>query len=256
MKFYEFGNKENLSIMLLPGTCCHWKNNFNNVIDLLKESFYVICVSYDGFDENEKTEFPDMIKETEKIEDYIQNNLNGNIHAIYGCSLGGSFVGLLMQRRKIHMNHGILGSSDLDQTSPLKGKLQTKLLIPIIYRLIKKRKTDGYIMRTLKRKKSEGYVNAFLNMILGINGEDISFVSRRSMENQFYYDLITKLDNDIEVKGTNIHCLYAAKMGELYLNRYKQHFKNPDIIEHNLEHEELLACKPKEWVEVIKKCIS
>jgi len=25
LKVYEFGNKENPSIMLLPGTCCHWK---------------------------------------------------------------------------------------------------------------------------------------------------------------------------------------------------------------------------------------
>lgn len=43
-------------------------------------------------------------------------------------------------------------------------------------------------------------------------------------------------------------------MGEMYLKRYKQHFKNPHIVKHDLKHEELLACRPKEWVEVIKKC--
>lgn len=30
---------------------------------------------------------------------------------------------------------------------------------------------------------------------------------------------------------------------------------NPHIIKHNLLHEELLVCKPKEWVENVKHCI-
>ena len=88
MKFYEFGELNKPVIILLPGTCCHWKANFEKVIPLLAEDFRVVCVSYDGFDE------------TEKIENYIKENCGGKIHAAYGCSLGGSFVGLLAQRRK------------------------------------------------------------------------------------------------------------------------------------------------------------
>ena len=57
----------------------------------------------------------------------------GHIRAAYGCSLGGSFVGLLAARRNIHMDYGILGSSDLDQASPLAAKLQTDFLLPLIY---------------------------------------------------------------------------------------------------------------------------
>jgi len=32
MKFYEFGKENNAVILLLPGTCCHWKLNFGEVI--------------------------------------------------------------------------------------------------------------------------------------------------------------------------------------------------------------------------------
>ncbi len=60
MKFYEFGNKHNPVILLLPGTCCHWKVNYG-----------------------------------------------GKIHAAYGCSLGGSFVGLLVQRGRVHIDHAM-----------------------------------------------------------------------------------------------------------------------------------------------------
>ncbi len=121
MKFYEFGNKHNPVILLLPGTCCHWKANLETVIPLLEKEFYVVCVSYDGFDETEDTIFPDMLTETEKMESYIKKNYGGKIHAAYGCSLGGSFVGLLVQRKKIHISHAILGSSDLDQETGLFG---------------------------------------------------------------------------------------------------------------------------------------
>ncbi|MBD5531575.1 MAG: alpha/beta hydrolase [Lachnospiraceae bacterium] len=118
MKFYEFGELNKPVIILLPGTCCHWKANFEKVIPFLAEDFHVICVSYDGFDETEKTifhgnVFPDMVTETDKIENYIKENYGGKIHVAYGCSLGGSFVGLLVQRRNVHISHAILGSSDL-----------------------------------------------------------------------------------------------------------------------------------------------
>ena len=57
MKIYTFGAEDAPVLLLLPGTCCHWKSNFGAVIPLLADSFRVLCVSYDGFDETEQTEF-------------------------------------------------------------------------------------------------------------------------------------------------------------------------------------------------------
>ena len=37
----------------------------------------MVCASYDGFDETEKTVFPDMQTETDKIEKYINENFRG-----------------------------------------------------------------------------------------------------------------------------------------------------------------------------------
>ena len=50
-----------------------------------------------------------------KIEDYILENHNGKVDGAYGSSLGGSFVGLLIQRKIINIEHGFIGGSDLDQ---------------------------------------------------------------------------------------------------------------------------------------------
>ena len=81
MKIYTFGAEDAPVLLLLPGTCCHWKSNFGAVIPLLADSFRVLCVSYDGFDETEQTEFPTMLEETEKIEAYLKIHCGGRIRA-------------------------------------------------------------------------------------------------------------------------------------------------------------------------------
>ncbi len=84
------------------------------------------------FDETEDTIFPTMNEEAEKIEDYVIKNCDGRIRAAYGCSLGGSFVGLLIQRRRIHIDHGFLGSSDLDRAGNFAAALQAHMIAPIL----------------------------------------------------------------------------------------------------------------------------
>ena len=251
MKIYAFGKEDAPVILLLPGTCCHWKGNFGRVIPLLETDFRVLCVSYDGFDETERTEFPTMLEETEKIEDYIQEHCGGHIRAAYGCSLGGSFVGLLAARGRIHTDYGILGSSDLDQTSKFAAKLQTELLLPLIYPVIR----DGRFKNRLLQKKMEkrveqmgDYVKAFMEMLGGAR----PYVTEQSCKNQFYSDLITSLPDKIDIPGTQIHIFYALKMGEKYRARYEQHIARPIIHEQDMQHEELLACHPEQWAELVK----
>ena len=251
MNVYSFGAENAPVLLLLPGTCCHWKGNFEKVIPLLTDSYHVLCVSYDGFDETERTEFPSMLDETAKIEAYIRETCGGQIQAAYGCSLGGSFVGLLAARRNIHMDYGILGSSDLDQASPFAAKLQTDLLLPLIYPLIR----DGqfknrFLQKRLQKRTAEmgGYVQAFMDMLGGAR----PYVSMQSCKNQFYSDLVTPLPDKIDGPGTEIHIFYALKMGEKYRARYERHFAHPVIHEQNLLHEELLACYPERWAALVK----
>ena len=241
MKVYEFGKKSAPALLLLPGTCCHWKGNFGRVIPLLEKDFRVLCVSYDGFDETENTEFPTMLEETEKIEAYIKEHCSGHIHGAYGCSLGGSFVGLLAARQNIHMDYGILGSSDLDRSPVAAAKLQTALLLPLLYPFIRDGKFKSRILQKRLQKRmgqTEAYVQAFMDML----GGGRPYVTMESCKNQFYSDLITPLPDQINVPGTEIHIFYALKMGKKYRLRY-------------LRHEELLACYPEQWAALVKQIV-
>ena len=251
MKFYEFGEKNAPLILLLPGTCCHWQLNFGEVIPLLTEHFHIVCVSYDGFDETEDTVFPDMLTETKKIEAYIQEHFGGTIRAAYGCSLGGSFVGLLVQRKNIHIDHAILGSSDLDQDAPWKAKLKCRIAIPLLHKIVS---TGEYpkFLQGLMEKKRTSYRDKFMAMF-GIGNGGLPFMKRESVYNQFYSDLITPLEDSIAVPGTTVHCFYATKMGEEYLSRYQKHFANPVIHPFDMEHEELLVLYSQQWAKKVKE---
>ena len=58
-------------------------------------------------------------------------------------------MGLLAARQNIHMDYGILGSSDLDQASPLTASLQTDFLLPLIYPVVR----DGKIKAEISSQK-------------------------------------------------------------------------------------------------------
>lgn len=254
MKVYTFGDETKPTVLLLPGTFCRWKNNFGKVIPFLSKDFCVRCVSYDGFDETEHTEFPTMLEETAKIERYIQNTCGGHIRAAYGCSLGGSFVGLLAARGHIQMDFGILGSSDLDQNGRFSASLMTNLMVPLVYPLIHDGKFKlKFMQKSMEKaeKKMPEYLGAFTEMLGGAR----PYITMQSCKNQFRSDLITKLPDHICRPGAEIHIFYALKMGKKYRKRYLRHFKNPVLHEQNMQHEELLACRPERWAQLVKAII-
>lgn len=89
--------------------------------------------------------------------------------------------------------------------------------------------------------------------MFGIDKGGSPWITKQSVYNQFYSDLVTKVQHGIDVPGTTIHVFYATKMGEKYEKRYCTYFKNPDIRRHNMQHEELFCCHSAEWVKEVKK---
>ena len=101
------------------------------------------------FDPNEKTEFYSMEDECEKIELEIKKKYGGRIKAAYGCSLGGSFVSLLLQRKRIHIDHGIIGSSDMDEACMFMAKIQSAIIVPIMYKMVHTGKLPKFMQKKM-----------------------------------------------------------------------------------------------------------
>lgn len=258
MKIHEFGKEDRPLILLLPGTCCYWKANFEHVIEGLTKDFRVGVVAYSGFDESINDEFVSMEEETIKLEQYIKEHYNNEIRAAYGCSLGGSFVALLAARKHISMKYGIIGSSDFDQSGTVSAKFKAALMGIVLYPYIH---TGKYRISLIQKRMDQKlaapdpYNKAFVG-IVGTDRYDMSFISKSSIKNQFYSDLVTRIPDHMDSEDTEIHVFYAKKMGEKYLDRYKQHFQNPIIHEHDMRHEELLGVYPDQWVRLVKEIVS
>ena len=258
MKVYEFGDANKPVIMLFPGTCCYWKSNFGHVLEKLQKHFYTLVVSYSGFDDTENTTFISELDETKKIEAFIKERFQGKIFAAYGCSLGGSFVSLLVSRRNVHIEHAMIGSSDMDQAPKWLAWLETTIMMPMFYPIITGNGTS-FLKKVFEKKMNSGndssdYIKRFMEIMGANSGVDFSFITKESMKNQFYTDLYTKVGEQISVPGTTIHVFYAKKMGEKYRKRYLKYFANPDIREYDLQHEELLLDADKWTQEVCKAC--
>ncbi|MCR5384210.1 MAG: 2-hydroxy-6-oxo-6-phenylhexa-2,4-dienoate hydrolase [Saccharofermentans sp.] len=189
-----------------------------------------------------------MITVTEKIEKYIIENHNGKIDGVLGSSLGSSFVGQLIQRGNIHMDHGIFGSPDLDQSGVFSAKLKSALVVPLLTSFTKSEKK--------KQKAKKKFVEMFemdektAEMFI----ESFSRFKPESIKNEFYTDLITCLKDDIHVEGTTAHFIYANKMGEKYKKRYLKYFRDPDIREFDMQHEQWLF-GGKQYQEPVLKVI-
>lgn len=255
MKVHEFGSKSNPVILLLPGTMCYWKGNFDNVIDNLSQDFLVAAVAYTGFDETDTESYVSVTDELEKIEQYIKEHYDGKICAVYGCSLGGTFVAHLATRHNISMKYGIIGSSDLDQAGNIKASLMAKLMVKVTYNFIH---TGHYNSRLMQKRYEQQmadpdpYNKAFV-AITGRDKYDLSFITKESMINQFKSDLVTPLPTGIDNGETQIHIFYAKKMGEKYLERYRKYFKSPIIHEQDMRHEEFLGVYPEDWCKLVKE---
>ena len=245
MQFSEFGNMEGKTLMLLPGTGCTWELNFKYVVEDLAKKFHIIGVNYDGFetDPDIRTEFTDMLTITSKIEDYIRENHNGQIDGAYGSSLGGSFVGLLFERNKIHINHGFIGSSDLDEGSKFVAWLATVTVGNIIENSMVNEKKFNRFKKLLTNGNKDEEKNRVMGDFLQMFSESIKQLAPGTLKKEFYSDYSTRLGKNIDVENAKIHVIYALGMGKKYEKRYRTHFKNPDIIKFDMNHEAWLFSK-------------
>lgn len=245
MTFEEFGAQNGKTMMLLPGTCCDWQTNFSNVLSNLSEKYHLICVNYDGFDGSDVI-FPDMITVTEKIEKYITEKHDGHLDAALGSSLGSSFVGQLIQRQNVHIDHGIFGSPDLDQSGRISAKLQSMLVVPLLTSFTKGEKKRQRTKELLKKTflMNDDVAEKFMTCF--------SRFSPESIRNEYYTDLLTHLQDGIRVEHTKAHFIYANKMGEKYLKRYKKYFADPDIREFDMQHEQWLFGGDEYAIPVLK----
>ena len=112
MTFYTYGNKENPSLLLLPGLGVSHEI-FLPLMELLKDKFYIVAVGIDGFLLGPESRFTSVDDQAVQATQYIRENLNGHLDVAYGLSLGGKILSRMLERNEIVIDHAIMDAAPL-----------------------------------------------------------------------------------------------------------------------------------------------
>ena len=136
MKFREFGDINKKTIILLHGGGLSWWS-LQNVIDKLKNEYYIITPIIDGYGEDAEEDFISIENSARKLIHYIDTKLGGSVFTIGGLSIGAQIVTEVISNRKDIAQYAILESA---LVCPIAGtEWMTVPACKMSYGLIKKR---------------------------------------------------------------------------------------------------------------------
>ena len=129
MKYFEFGIENPTTLMLLHGALTTWQLSFEKFIDIAKYKYHIIAVAEDGFntDEPDSTAVS-VIREAEKISDYIVKKFDGRIDIILGESLGGMIMTEILLDPRIKVRTAIADGFTILEYPGFKHELPKRLL--------------------------------------------------------------------------------------------------------------------------------
>lgn len=165
MLFNEFGNKNNPPILLLHGMMQDWRSEYE-LLKPLELHYRLIIPAQDGFYDG-SGDFTDFADQARQIEEYIQENYQGQIMGAYGASQGGLLLSELLTRNKFNLGTVIMDGCYVAHQGRLSGivsawmfkrlKKTGKLpsLIMVAMTLMGLKKEDLSMMNSLYLKASD-----------------------------------------------------------------------------------------------------
>lgn len=100
----------NPTVMLLHGEWLSWWS-FQEIIDFLKKDYHIVAPIIDGHGADCETTFLSIQESAQRIIQYIDLNLQGNVFAICGVSLGAQIVIEILSKRDDIAKYAVVEST-------------------------------------------------------------------------------------------------------------------------------------------------
>ena len=207
MKFHEFGDKNNKTMLLIHGVLTPWQI-WQPQIDFFKDNYRVIVPALDAHIEDEKSEFLSIDDEAEKIEEYVKTNLGGSVYALCGLSMGGKIANRIFERSNIGVKNLVLDGAPL-----VKGSVIAKRFMIMSYKSIirKSQQRDQGTLENFKRDfLPEKYLDTFLKFADTMSDESIENMIGSVCDITF---------EPVDNKNTKILFMHGTKGNEVYAKK-------------------------------------
>ena len=219
MEFHTFGDEDNKKVLLLHGMLCDWKK-FRDLLKPLEESYYVIYPAmtgcYDG-----SADFVSFTDECAHIEDYVTENLDGKLDAVWGASQGATVLTELLARNRIKVQTAILDGVYLAHQGRLAASLGLRAFL-------KMQKNGGRISKVMQN----------VCKLMGLQNEDLAEfslmywgASASSMKANLIENYTYQINEAIRDSETKVHlwcgsrepyAMKSHKMLKKYLRNYTE----------------------------------
>jgi pimeloyl-ACP methyl ester carboxylesterase len=243
MKFYEYGDKESPSIMLIHGAgWSYWL--YLQEARLLQHKYHVILPVIDGHGEEAGVPYTSTEKTADQLLDYIDHNCGGKLFALSGVSLGGQIAIELLSRR-----------ADLAK----KAIIESGLCIPQPFLLKYSRFVYKHFGKWLFSKKFNQRALTLLPKQMHLPDEiaalylrDIPAVNVETMNRVFETYYLYQLKDRLKDSQTDIIYWYGSKemkcikQSGLLFNSYVEKCQLIELP--GYRHSEISAYHPEEWV--------
>ncbi|NLA24607.1 MAG: alpha/beta hydrolase [Bacteroidales bacterium] len=242
MIFKTFGNREYETIILLHGGGLSWWS-YQEIIEHLKERYYVVSVVIDGHGENSDQTFTSIENPAEQLIDFIDNEANGQVFALMGLSLGAQIIVETITRRKNIAKYAVIESALL---CPMKlVEKSSSLMIHCTYWLIKQRWFSDIQAKALFVPKDK----------LELYYADSIKISKRSLINISKSNASFELKDSISKTEAKVLIIVGEKeIRKIQLSAQKLSIKTPNsklYIAKNMKHGELSLSTPEQYFELI-----
>lgn len=246
MKYIEYGNNNNETIIFLHGGGLSWWN-YKDEAKLLENDYHVVLPILDGHSNSDK-DFTTIENNANDLINLINERFNGSVLLIGGLSLGAQILVEALSKKDNLCKYAIIESALV-----IPSKMMAKMIKPSIdlsYKLIKNKTFSKLQFNYLRINRK--YFEDYYKDSCGISKDNlISFLSKNQL-----YSLKDGLKNNktktIVIVGEkeNMAMKKSAIMIHNMLADSKIEFKQ------GLFHGEYSINHPKEYVDRIKELVN
>lgn len=247
MKFLEYGVNTAPLVLLIHGMGCTGEHSFQTAKDLLADSYKVIIVCLNGYDEPTNV-FTSISDEACQIANYINMHYNGKLHTLLGMSMGGFIALELLTRHHISTEKLILDSGYMPPWSKITAKPMSKMVAWGFHKLI--------------TGKSNLLISGSMKQIMGycfLPKDLCSFSSKETIRNSEYSCLTYQLPELTVLSNTYIEYWYGTKDKNMICGLKSLKEKLPHIKEvcfGDYGHGEFMFTYPNEYGQKIYETVT
>ncbi len=246
MNIHEFGKDNTKTILLIHPSVVKW-DYFEKVIPLLERKYHLIVPALPGYDFEDNSDFTSVGRIAAELNLWMKRQGIAELHAVYGCSMGGSIALLVTLGQLIPIHHCIMDGGITPYQLPW---IATRFIALRDYAMMMIGRAGG-VKLLEKAFATDEYTEEDLQYIADV----LRHCSRKTIWRTFDSCNNYMVPDPIPEIDTRIHYWYASaeeKERDWDIRYMKKRFPQTDFkVIPDLGHAGLVVLKPEMFTKMI-----